>query len=192
MSPPRTLTLGHLARTSGLARSSLLHYEALGLLQPLSRNQAGYRLYGDEELRRLQTIRHYREAGLSLQAIGVLLQQRLSADGPAALLEQRLLSLCDEVQRLREQQKGLARLLAMPEFHGQRQARRKSEWVELLRQAGFDDDAMRHWHSAFELDAPEQHAAFLRSLGLSRRAVAAIRHVAKDFGPTATNCAKND
>lgn len=190
MSPLRTLTLGHLARASGLARSSLLHYEALGLLQPQSRSEAGYRLYGEEELRRLQTIRHYRQAGLSLQEIGMLLQQRLAADGPAALLEKRLLALCDEMQHLREQQKGLARLLAMPEFHKQRQARSKSTWVALLRQAGFNDDDMRDWHAAFELGAPEQHAAFLRSLGMSRKEAAAIRRVAIEFGLAVTNAAK--
>lgn len=71
MRPP--LTLGRLARATGLARSSLLHYEALGLLKPLARSEAGYRLYGEAEVERLQHIRRYREAGLSLEAIQQLL-----------------------------------------------------------------------------------------------------------------------
>lgn len=179
MSSSTLLTLGRLARSTGLARSSLLHYEALGLLRPLLRSEAGYRLYGDAEVRRLQAILRYREAGLSLQAIGQLLQQP-TAEGPAALLEQRLLSLSDEVQRLREQQQGLARLFAMPEFHAQRQARGKAEWVALLKQAGFSNEDRRQWHVDFELGSPEQHAAFLHSLGLSRREVAAIRRAAKE------------
>ena len=62
------LTLGRLARATGLARSSLLHYEALGLLQPRARSDSGYRLYGEAEVQRLQAIRRYREAGLSLEA----------------------------------------------------------------------------------------------------------------------------
>lgn len=173
MSPP--LTLGRLARATGLARSSLLHYEALGLLQPLARSEGGYRLYGVAEVQRLQAIRRYRDAGLSLQAIQSLLS-RPHSDGPASLLEQRLLALSDEVQRLREQQQGLARLLAMPEFHARRRARGKADWVALLRQAGFSDEDMRRWHAVFEATAPAQHAAFLQSLGLSAAEVAAIRH----------------
>jgi hypothetical protein len=47
------LTLGHLARTYGLARASLLHYEAMGLLVPACRSAAGYRLYGQAEIDRL-------------------------------------------------------------------------------------------------------------------------------------------
>lgn len=175
MSP--LLTLGRLARATGLARSSLLHYEALGLLTPRARNVSGYRLYGEDEVRRLQAIRRYRDAGLSLAAIQRLLTQP-QADGPASLLEQRLLALSDEVQRLREQQQGLARLLAMPEFHAQREARGKSAWVALLRRAGFSDEDMRRWHAGFEATAPEQHEAFLRSLGLTPAEVAAIRQAA--------------
>ena len=173
--PP--LTLGRLARATGLARSSLLHYEALGLLAPQARSESGYRLYGAAELQRLQAIRRYRDAGLSLAAIQQLLAQP-PATGPAGLLEQRLLALSDEVQRLRGQQQGLARLLAMPDFHTQRRARCKAAWVALLRQAGFSDADMRRWHADFEAMAPEQHEAFLRSLGLSPAEVAAIRQTA--------------
>lgn len=175
MTPP--LTLGRLARATGLARSSLLHYEALGLLTPQARSDAGYRLYGAAEVQRLQAIRRYREAGLSLDTIAQLLS-RPAAGSPARLLEQRLLALSDEVQRLREQQQGLARLLAMPQFHARRRARGKADWVALLRQAGFSDADMRRWHADFEASAPEQHAAFLHSLGLPEAEVAAIRHAA--------------
>ena len=175
MSPP--LTLGRLARATGLARSSLLHYEALGLLKPLARTDSGYRLYGEAEVQRLQAIRRYRDAGLSLEAIRQLLS-RPDTGGPAALLEQRLLALSEEVHLLREQQQELARLLAMPEFHARRKARGKTDWVALLRQAGFSDADMRRWHAGFEAAAPAQHEAFLKSLGLSSAEVAAIRQAA--------------
>lgn len=59
-------TLGQLARDSGLARASLLHYEALGRLLPATRSARGYRLYGKREIERLRDIRRYREAGLTL------------------------------------------------------------------------------------------------------------------------------
>lgn len=86
--------------------------------------------------------------------------------------------MSDEVQRLRDQQQELARLLAMPEFQALRRARGKADWVALLRQAGFSDEDMRRWHAGFETAAPDQHKAFLESLGLSPVEVAAIRQAA--------------
>ena len=169
----KRMTLGQLARSTGLARSSLLHYEALGLLRPAGRSAGGYRLYGEAEIERLQAIRSYREAGLSLAAIGELLEKH--PGGTAQLLERQLFELNAEVARLRAQQKRLATLLAQPELRDSRRPRGKAEWVELLRKAGFDDDDMHRWHAEFEADAPETHAAFLRSLGLSEKEIAKIR-----------------
>ena len=76
--------LGQLCKEVGLARSSVLNYEAIGLLVPQGRSQAGYRLYGEAQLERLRTIRRLREAGLSLEDIRVLLD-RHGAPEPAAL-----------------------------------------------------------------------------------------------------------
>jgi DNA-binding transcriptional MerR regulator len=176
---PGKLTLGQLARASGLARASLLHYEALGLLLPAGRSSAGYRLYGDAELARLQNIRRLRAAGLSLDEIASLLQPKaamVDADNaPAAILESRLLGLCAEVERLRSQQQQLARLLAAARSRAGKGCRDKAAWVALLRRAGFDEADMRQWHSDFEADSPDEHAAFLRSLGLAEAEVVEIR-----------------
>jgi DNA-binding transcriptional MerR regulator len=67
----------------------LHHYDTLGLLVPSARSPAGYRLYGDDDLLRLQQILIGRELGLPLEAI------RRSLDDPAfdrraALLAQRV------------------------------------------------------------------------------------------------------
>ena len=68
--------LGQLCKAVGLARSSVLNYEAIGLLVPQGRSPAGYRLYGEAQLERLRTIRRLREAGLALEDIRVLLDRR--------------------------------------------------------------------------------------------------------------------
>lgn len=174
------LTLGQLGRAVGLARASLLHYESLGLLMPKARSAAGYRLYGEEEVERLRAIRRFRDAGLPLAAIGDLLAPRNAEAagakaGPAALLEARLLNLCQEVERLRAQQRLLARLLAAPEFRAGRPCVDKSAWVGMLQRAGFTEDDMRRWHADFEAEGPHEHDAFLRSLGLTAEEVRAIR-----------------
>jgi hypothetical protein len=48
-----------------------------------------------------------------------------------------------------------------------------------LRQAGFDDDAMRQWHIEFERESARDHAVFLKSLGIKPAEVAAIRRWSK-------------
>lgn len=174
------MTLGQIARICGLARASLLHYEALGLLTPAARSVAGYRLYGEAEIERLRAIRRYREAGLSLPVIRELLTSRPSngdgeKDSPAVLLEQRLLALSQEVEHLREQQKILARLLAAPEFRDNQSCKGKAAWVTLLQRAGFEEEDMRQWHMNFEADSPDEHAAFLQSLGLAPDEITVIR-----------------
>lgn len=176
-------TLGQLARRVGLARTSVLHYEALGLLQPRGRTDAGYRHYGEAELERLRHIRRLRDAGLALADIRVLLGRSATDDPPgdgrpADLLEKRLLGLSQEVERLREQQRQLARLLAMPDVRAPGRHWDKAAWVALLRRAGFDEDAMHLWHVEFERESPQAHARFLRSLGLAADEIKAVRRSA--------------
>jgi DNA-binding transcriptional MerR regulator len=175
----KQLTLGRLARATGLARASLLHYEALGLLVPQGRSAAGYRYYGEAELERLRSIRRYRDAGLSLAAIQNLLaptkHSTRQRSEPAALLEARLIDLSNEIESLRAQRQLLARLLATREFRNVQRCRDKAAWTNLLRRAGFSDAEMHAWHASFETESPAEHAAFLASLGLERAEVLAIR-----------------
>lgn len=177
------LTLGRLARATGLARASVLHYESLGLLVPQARSAAGYRLYGEAEVERLRSIRRYRDAGLALAAIRELLAPAKASghkrSEPAALLESRLVDLSSEIDALRAQQRLLARLLATREFRKAQRCRDKAAWTQLLRRAGFSDEEMREWHVAFESESPAEHALFLKSLGLAPSEVTAIRRWSK-------------
>lgn len=180
--PSRTnrITLGQLCRELGLARASVLHYEALGLLLPQQRSASGYRLYGEPEQQRARMIRELRAAGLSLADIAALLARSDLAAGnasvdAASLLSKRLLGLSAEIVRLRQQQQLLARLLASTAFQPGAPRTDKASWVALLQQAGFDDAAMRDWHRAFEREQPVDHQAFLVSLGLSAEEIREIR-----------------
>lgn len=53
----------------GVSIATLHHYDKIGLLSPESVNQAGYRLYTDYELERLQQILFFKEMGFSLKEI---------------------------------------------------------------------------------------------------------------------------
>ncbi len=61
------LGVAEVGRRTGLSRKALRHYEALGLVEPASRTDAGYRLYDGEALRRIELVNRAKVLGLSLQ-----------------------------------------------------------------------------------------------------------------------------
>lgn len=65
-----TMTVGELAEVSGVTVRALHHYDEIGLLVPSIRTEAGYRIYTDADIDRLQAILTYRELGLGLGEIG--------------------------------------------------------------------------------------------------------------------------
>jgi DNA-binding transcriptional MerR regulator len=69
MAIPRTYLVREVAALSGVTVRALHYYDELGLLRPSARSVAGYRLYSDDDLLRLQQILIGRELGLSLEAI---------------------------------------------------------------------------------------------------------------------------
>ncbi|WP_132992302.1 MerR family transcriptional regulator [Gordonia zhaorongruii] len=72
-------TVGQLAELSGVTVRTLHHYDEIGLLSPAGRSAAGYRLYDEADLTRLQQIVVYRRLELPLDEIADLLD---SATGP--------------------------------------------------------------------------------------------------------------
>jgi len=68
--------VGQLARATGLTVRTLHHYDKLGLLVPSARTLAGYRLYDEADVRRLYRIVALRRLGMSLDAVGALLNGR--------------------------------------------------------------------------------------------------------------------
>lgn len=66
-------TVGEVARLSHVTVRTLHHYDAIGLLSPEGRSDAGYRLYSDADLRRLRQILFYRELEFGLDEIAEIL-----------------------------------------------------------------------------------------------------------------------
>ncbi len=92
-------TVGEVAALTKLTVRALHHYDEIGLVRPTARTDAGYRLYGDADLQRLQTVLFYRELGLGLDAIKALVGDP-DFDRGAALRQQRRL-LADDLDRTR-------------------------------------------------------------------------------------------
>ncbi len=62
-------TVSRLARMAGVSVRTLHHYDRIGLLKPSGRTGAGYRLYAERDLLRLQQILFYRELEVPLRRI---------------------------------------------------------------------------------------------------------------------------
>ncbi len=60
------LTVAEVTRRTGLSRKALRLYETMGLVEPEERSDAGYRLYGDESLKRIELVNRAKVLGLSL------------------------------------------------------------------------------------------------------------------------------
>ena len=167
------LTVTRLARACGLARGTILYYESIGLLTRPRRSVGNYRLYSDKDLERLRQIRGYRDAGLNLGDIRSILDKPLNQAG--GVLERRLVELTGEIARLREHQRSIGRLLQSTNQLRRMSMVTKEKWVEVMRAAGFSDDAMHRWHAEFEKLAPEEHQEFLEFLRIPGEEVRSIR-----------------
>ncbi len=69
------LTVGQVSEELGVSVRTLHHYDDIGLLVPQERSSAGYRLYGEADLQRLQHIVVYRRLGFALDEVATLLDQ---------------------------------------------------------------------------------------------------------------------
>jgi DNA-binding transcriptional MerR regulator len=71
----RFLPAGEFAEMAGVTVRTLHHYDHLGLLKPAARSEAGYRLYREGDLERLEQIIVLKFLGLPLKKIRELLDQ---------------------------------------------------------------------------------------------------------------------
>lgn len=83
-------TIKDVSEITGLSIRTLRYYDEIGLLKPAKLTEAGYRLYGNEALERLQEILFFREVGLPLATIKEMME-RSDYDRQQALLAQKSL-----------------------------------------------------------------------------------------------------
>jgi DNA-binding transcriptional MerR regulator len=163
----KTYSISKIAQACGLSRSTLLYYDRLGLLRPTGRTGSGYRYYTVRDHRRLERIRHFREAGLTLKEIGTVLST--GGKPEAKLLEKRMRETSTNIVGLKNQQRLLAGMLSRIASGSPPPA------VDMLRAAGMNQAAMNRWHMEFERRAPDAHHEFLLSLGIPQEEVSRIR-----------------
>ncbi|GGZ57185.1 HTH-type transcriptional regulator HmrR [Lysobacter xinjiangensis] len=108
--------IGEASALAGVSAKMIRHYESIGLIPEAARTFAGYRLYSDADVHRLQFIKRARTLGFSIKQIEALLslwddRSRASADVKrlakvhAAELAQRI----EEMQAMQRTLETLAR-----------------------------------------------------------------------------------
>jgi MerR family transcriptional regulator, thiopeptide resistance regulator len=166
-------TVSKLAKSCGLSRSTLLYYESVGLLKPAVRTSANYRRYGERDLRRLQQICAYRDAGLKLDDIRRILD-RPETDA-ASVLKRRLIELNAEIEALRDHQRAILSLLKSNQSLWRTKVITKEKLTSIMRASGLSEDDMHRFHIEFERNAPEEHQEFLEFLHIPAEEVRTIR-----------------
>lgn len=76
------LTIGGLARLTGVETKTLRYYDRVGLVPPGARTASRYRLYNEDAVDRLQFIRGAKALGMSLADIGRILAVRDDGAAP--------------------------------------------------------------------------------------------------------------
>ena len=90
--PARYLTVGQVAALTHLTVRALHHYDAIGLVRPSHRSPAGYRLYAEQDLRRLQQVLVFRELGFGLDEVRSLIDAPPEGRREALLAQRTALS----------------------------------------------------------------------------------------------------
>lgn len=144
--------ISELGKRSGLARSTLLYYEKLGLIQG-RRAGNGYRYYNDDDLQRLLMIQELHQGGLSLKECQQVLQQGIEPP----LLQQRLEALEKEIEQKQHARDLLKALL------------------------GQSSEGLRAFHQRMESIAPNAHRDWLLTQGLDESGVSRLRWLSKDL-----------
>ncbi|HIQ82527.1 MAG TPA: MerR family transcriptional regulator [Candidatus Pullichristensenella stercorigallinarum] len=171
------LTVGEVSRLTGVSVRTLHHYDAIGLLKPTRVTEAGYRLYDEAALVRLQAILLLREVRFPLGEIKAMLDSPGFCPGKA---------LAQRIELLETQRRRLGELIALA-----RAIQQKGVWameVQAFDMRGMDrlraeakarwgaTAAYRHYAQREGSDGTgrtEQWRAFFAGLG-------ALRHLPPD------------
>lgn len=106
-----TVTIGEAARLTGVSAKMIRWYEARGLLPPAPRTAAGYRHYGEADIRTLHFVRRARDLGFDVEAIAGLLALWRDRDRPSAAVKAIAQARIVELRRRIAALEGMARSL---------------------------------------------------------------------------------
>jgi DNA-binding transcriptional MerR regulator len=107
----RYLSIGMLAKETGVSTSTLRYYEREKLLPHPQRSASGYREYGKETVWRVRFIARAKELGFCLEEIADLLKLSVNAECAKARTSQHLTEIETQIARLESVRARLSRLV---------------------------------------------------------------------------------
>ena len=111
-----TMTVGEVSTLLGVSVRALHHWDESGLVHPSRRSDAGYRLYCETDIMRIQQVLVYRQTGMSLADIKEVLDEP-GVDAVTHLRRQREL-LQGQVSRLQQMLLSIDTILDMQQLGG--------------------------------------------------------------------------
>ena len=93
------LKIGEVAQRSGLTVKTIRFYCDEGLIQPISRSEGGYRLFGDEVFAELTLIRTLKAMAIPLQDVRQILESRRSGVCTCGSLQDTIRSKAGEIEQ---------------------------------------------------------------------------------------------
>lgn len=105
------LTIGRVATVVGVNIQTIRYYERLNLLNPTARKPSGYRLYGEQEIRRLRFIKNAQALGFTLREITDLLNLRVRSSAQCGAVQRKAQEKLVQVERKVRDLQALARSL---------------------------------------------------------------------------------
>ncbi len=109
------LTIGKLAKKTGVGIDTIRYYERQGLIPEPPRRESGYRQFSGEMVKRIQFIRHAKDLGFSLKEINELLSLRLDPKTECSVVKKRaeakISDIEEKILNFQRMKKALAKLM---------------------------------------------------------------------------------
>jgi len=93
------MTIGQVAKLSGVGVETIRFYEREGLLNKPKRKESGYRLFEAEVVSRIKFIKRAKQLGFSLKEIRELFSLRVDSRASAAEVKKRVDSKIEQIDR---------------------------------------------------------------------------------------------
>jgi DNA-binding transcriptional MerR regulator len=143
-------TVKAVADIAGVSVRTLHHYDEIGLLKPAATSGAGYRLYGDKDLQKLQQVLFFKELGFDLKEIKRILSDP-HFDRAGALKEHRKL-LLERQERIRRLILSVDRTLKAIKRGKQMDAK----MFDGFDAAKYEEEARQRWGNASEWEESQK------------------------------------
>ncbi len=106
------MQIGDFAHKAGVSVRAIRYYEELGMIRPESHSNGGFRLYGYENLKRIQVINFLKDLGLSLTEIRQILLAKKPSGGDRQTVEFLLRVFAEKLSLVESRLENLNRMRA--------------------------------------------------------------------------------